>query len=99
MPIVKMAEQDRPTYGTLSFLRKVKPHHISREPQLIDPYVYETLSEFLGPDALNEFDGYSRSFYSLKGHYEHLWKYDIPIVSPPTDPLLTLATEADRSNP
>lgn len=91
MSIVKMSELDRPTFNTLQYLTKVKPHWITKDPQLIDPFVEATLKEFLDPESLDQFQGYTRSFYTLEGHYQNLWLYDRQITRKPKDPLLTRA--------
>lgn len=75
---------DRPTnFGKVRYLTTVRPHPIRREPQLIDPYVKYALTELHGPDVLQQFEGYTRSFYTLEGHYENLWNYDVPEVKRP----------------
>lgn len=97
---VKNIEMDRPTHNTLRYITKVRPHMIRREPLLVDPFVYDTLSNTLGVNVIQEYGQYTRSFYSLEGHYENLWKYDRLILPKPQDPLLDLAisisTEAFR---
>lgn len=91
--ILKRQEMDRPTHNSLKYLTKVQPHHLQRENFLVDPYVYETLQEFLDVDSIDEFDRYTRSFYSLEGHYENLWNYDRVIEPKPDDPLLEQAIQ------
>lgn len=87
---------DRPTNFTLQYLTTVRPHKINRENFLIDPFVYETLSETLGIDVVEEFGQYTRSYYTVEGHYKNLWKYDRPILPKPQDPLLDIAIERTR---
>lgn len=87
---------DRPTNQTLQYLTRVKPHRIVKDPFLVDPYVLESLGELLGADPVEEFGRYTRSFYTLEGHYENLWKYDRAILPKPDDPLLTQAIEYTR---
>lgn len=94
--LVKMSEIDRPTFGTLKYLTKVAPHPIQKEPWLIDPWAHSLLSDLLGSSPVEEFGMYTRSFYSLSGHYEHLWKYDRPILPKPNDPDLDLAIAHTR---
>lgn len=86
-----MSESDRPTFNTLQYLTKVKPHPIRKSPQIIDHFVLETLQEYLNEETLIEFQGYTRSFYTLQGHYANLWLYDRPIVQKPKDRVLDLA--------
>lgn len=86
-----MTELDRPTHNTLQYLTTVRPHHIRRDPWLIDKWTHETLSELLGYDAVEEFGRHTRSFYSLEGHYENLWSYDRPILKKPNDKYLEMA--------
>lgn len=78
-----MCEKDRPTFNSLKFLTSVRGHKITKDPQIIDPYVYDTLEQFIPGSVLDDFSGYTRSFYSLEGHYDNLWLYDRPIVNKP----------------
>lgn len=82
---------DRPTYHTLDFITTVRPHFIRRENFLIDPFVYDTLTDIFGLNVVEEYGNYTRSFYTLEGHYENLWKYDRKVLPKPQDPLLDLA--------
>lgn len=88
MKIMKRQEVDRPSSHSLRYLTTVRPHHINREPWLVDPFVKSTLEQFFGLDVVQEFGRYTRSFYTLEGHYSNLWKYDRPILPKPTDPVL-----------
>lgn len=69
---------DRPTNNTLVYLTQVGPHRIKKEPQLRDPYVEAALIDLLGDLSLTEFKDYTRSYYTLEGHYGNLWFYDRP---------------------
>lgn len=89
-------EMDRPTHETLTFITSVRPHLINRDQFLIDPFVYETLSETFGIDVIEEYGNYTRSYYTLAGHYDNLWKYDRKIQQKPQDPILDLAIEKAR---
>lgn len=95
---VKRNEMDRPTNYTLEFVQRVKPHHITRDPWLVDPYVKESLEELIGRSAVEEFGSYTRSFYTLEGHYSNLWKYDQPITPPINDPIFDLAVQKARES-
>lgn len=83
--MLKMMRQiDRPTENdNLIYLKTVKPHKIVREDQLVDPYVANTLTEILGSNCLEYYKDYTRSFYTLEGHYKNLWLYDRLITSRP----------------
>nr|APG78242.1 RdRp [Hubei partiti-like virus 56] len=94
--IIKRNEMDRPTNNSLQYLTTVRPHKINRENLLVDQFVHETLSESLGIDVVEEFGQYTRSFYTLEGHYHNLWKYDRIILPKPDDPLLDMAIERTR---
>lgn len=87
---------DRPTNNTLIFLTRVQAHKIVRDERLCDPYVYSSLEEIIGREALDEFEGFTRSFYSLEGHYANLWLYDRPFRPRCTDPVYTTAVEITR---
>lgn len=91
-------EEDRPTQNTLQYLTRVRPHHIHREDWLIDPFAYDTLSHTLGVNVVEEFGEYTRSYYTLEGHYQNLWNYDRRILTKPTDCRLQLAIERARSD-
>lgn len=93
---IKNMEMDRPTRNSLDFITTVRPHLINRDPFLVDPFVYETLTDSFGIDVIQEYGNYTRSFYTLEGHYENLWKYDRIIVPKPQDPLLDLAISIAR---
>jgi len=93
MSILRRNEMDRPTRNTLVYLTRVKPHYLQNAGVLKDPFVEQCLTEMLGPDVITDFDGYSRAFYSLEGHYWNLWKYDRPHAPMPTDPALQQAIE------
>lgn len=82
---------DRPTRNSLQFITSVRPHLIHREPFLVDPFVFDTLSNHVGLDVVQEFGNYTRSYYTLEGHYDNLWKYDRIITPKPQDPILDLA--------
>lgn len=94
--IIKNIEMDRPTNFTLDYITKVRPHLIRRDNFLIDPFVYDTLSSYIGVDVVKEFGDYTRSFYTLEGHYKNLWNYDRPILPKPQDSILDLAIEISR---
>lgn len=87
--LVRRSEMDRPTNNTLTYLKRVAPHKIRKDPWLRDEFVHECLSELMESDVIEEFGEYTRSFYTLEGHYYNIWKYDIPIVPMPRDPVLT----------
>lgn len=89
--IIKNMESDRPSKRTLQYITKVRPHLIQRENFLVDNFVYDTLTNSLGVNVVEEFGQYTRSFYTLEGHYENLWKYDQSILPKPQDPILDLA--------
>lgn len=76
---------DRPSFNTLEYVQRVKPHHIVRDPWLVDPFVQECLEEMLGCSAVEAFGSYTRSYYTLEGHYQNLWYYDRPYSPRPTD--------------
>lgn len=95
--LLKRNEMDRPTYNTLRYLTTVKPHLIRRDPFLIDEYARQSLFELLGEDPVEEFGRYTRSFYTLEGHYQNLWLYDRTVVSKPIDPVLELAISHVRA--
>jgi hypothetical protein len=96
MRIMKRYESDRPTFNTLQYLTKVAPHKIQRENFLVDQFVYDTLTDIFGINVVEEFGNYTRSFYTLEGHYANLWKYDRKILPKPQDPLLDIAIEKTR---
>lgn len=89
---------NRPTNFTLEFVRRVKPHRIVRDPWLVDPYVKESLEELLNADVVNVFGTYTRSFYTLEGHYQNLWNYDRPYIARPESETLdrAISITADR---
>lgn len=89
--IVHRNEMDRPTNNTLQYLTTVQPHFIEREPFLIDNFVHDTLLTYIGENAVDEFVGMTRSYYTLEGHYHNLWKYDRQILRKPRDPRLEMA--------
>lgn len=86
-------EMDRPTHNTLTYLTRVAPHRIRKDPWIIDKFVQECLAELMESNTVIEFGEYTRSFYTLEGHYYNIWKYDIPIVGKPDDPVLELAIQ------
>lgn len=88
---IRNYEMDRPTNNSLIFLTTVRPFSRPTCDRLIDPFVYSSLSDILGIDVIEEFGAYTRSFYTLEGHYSNLWKYDRPILPAPTDPLYKAA--------
>nr|UJQ88336.1 MAG: RNA-dependent RNA polymerase [North shore virus] len=81
-------EMDRSTNNSLIYLTQVRPHLITREPRLIDPWVRAALDDTLGADSVYEFGEYSSSFYSMEGHYHNLRLYDRVITPKPKLPLL-----------
>lgn len=83
--VFKRSEMDRPTFNTLEYVQRVKPHHIVRDPWLVDPFVKECLEEMLGCTAVEAFGLYTRSYYTPEGHYHNLWNYDRPYIPRPTD--------------
>lgn len=91
-----MAEADRPTFNSLRYLTKVRPHHISRDPWIIDHWAHGLLSDLYGTDAVNVFGRYTRSLYTLDGHYQNLWLFDRPILPKPDDPDLDIAIAHTR---
>lgn len=95
-----MSESDRPTFNSLKFLTKVKPHHITRDSQLVDEWTRSILQDLIGHDPVEEFSEYTRSFYTLEGHYKNLWSFDRPIRSKPRnirlDKAIFLTKEAFR---
>lgn len=93
MSVLRRCEMDRPTRNTLVYLTRVKPHYLQNAGVLKDPFVETCLNELIGPEAVSDFDGYSRAFYSLEGHYWNLWKYDQPHIPMPDDPDLQLAID------
>lgn len=92
--MARQSELDRPTFNSLKYLTRVAPHKITRYPLLVDEFVRESLEELMGTNTVEEFGQYTRSFYTLEGHYANLWKYDIPITGRPNDPVLERAIEA-----
>lgn len=92
-----MQQSDRPTNNTLVYLTKVRPHPIRRHEQLRDPYVEEALSDLLGYDIIDTYKEYTRSFYTLEGHYRNLWLYDRPFVPKIQDPVYNDALEHTRA--
>lgn len=93
---LRRMEMDRPTRNSLQFITSVRPHLIRRDNFLVDPFVYDTLSDTFGVDVVEEFGSYTRSFYTLEGHYHNLWLYDRKILPKPQDPLLDLAIRISR---
>lgn len=89
--IIKRYEMDRPTNYSLEYKTTVKPHLIAKDPFLVDDFVYDTLSTRFGQEIVEDFVGYTRSYYTLEGHYHNLWKYDRPIQRKPQDPHLDMA--------
>lgn len=92
--VVRHSEMDRPTNNTLRYLTKVAPHRIVKDPWLVDDFIRKSLEELMGTNSVDEFGQYTRSFYTLEGHYSNLWKYDINIVARPIDPVIQQAIEA-----
>ncbi|PHT96187.1 hypothetical protein BC332_34887 [Capsicum chinense] len=86
----------RPTKNTLLYLTKVRGHEIRRGPQTVDPYVLRALRDFLTEPELAEFFQYTRSFYTIEGHYSNLWHYDKEITPRPTHPAYQAAVEHVR---
>nr|APG78164.1 RdRp [Beihai partiti-like virus 11] len=62
--------------GRVYPVARVAPHYITRPDRIIDPYMYEALSDLLSEETLRHFDTSTRSYYTLDGHYANLWKYD-----------------------
>nr|UNI73917.1 MAG: RNA-dependent RNA polymerase [brine shrimp partiti-like virus 4]UNI73918.1 MAG: RNA-dependent RNA polymerase [brine shrimp partiti-like virus 4]UNI73919.1 MAG: RNA-dependent RNA polymerase [brine shrimp partiti-like virus 4] len=83
---------------SVSHLTRVKPHMIDREAILTDPFVEDTLKDMYGPEFTQTFQGYSRSFYTLEGHYANIASFDRPITSRPVDPLYYAAIESTRNS-
>lgn len=94
MKIFNVHEMDRPTSNSLEYVMRLKPHPRGSTATIVDPYVYQILIEWLEPEDFIWYKDYTRSYYTLSGHYSRLWEYDIPIVSRPSDPALTLAIQA-----
>lgn len=92
----RLHDMDRPTNNTLIYLTKVRPHPIKRDDQLRDPYVEEALRYVYSEDIVGSFKEYTRSFYTLEGHYANLWLYDRPFLDPPLDPLYYMAASHTR---
>lgn len=84
----KRNEMDRPTSNSLVYLTKVRPQKFDHYDHLVDPYIHNILANTIGIDTIKEFGHYTRSFYTLEGHYSNLWKYDRPILPAPTHHLL-----------
>lgn len=84
---------DRPTNNTLVYLTKVRPHKIIRDTQLKDPYVEQSLTDLIGSDSMLHFKEYTRSYYTLEGHYCNLWLYDRPFYPQINDPLFDIAIQ------
>lgn len=82
---------DRPTHNSLVYLTSVQPHHIQRENFLVDEFVKQTLEDDFGYDVVQQFGEYTRSFYTLEGHYQNLWNYDRKIMPKPQDQRLERA--------
>nr|UYL95496.1 MAG: RNA-dependent RNA polymerase [Lhasa Parti tick virus 1] len=89
-------DMDRPTFNSLTYLTTVRPHPLHKDPRIVDPYVYTALKDLIGRDPIEAFGRYTRSFYTLEGHYSNLWKYDKVITPKPEDPLLDQAIEVTR---
>lgn len=96
MSIIKRNEMDRPTHNSLTYLTRVKPHHITRDAITIDHFMRNMMIEYYGFDPINEFEGTTRSFYSIEGHYANLWNFDRQIIQAPEDPLFIQAIEHTR---
>ncbi len=92
----RMAECDRPSFNTLTFLTKVKPHLIVKDDVYVDTFNRQMIVELYGSDIVKEYEGTTRSFYSLEGHYSNLWKYDLPIIAEPSDLILDEAIELTK---
>jgi hypothetical protein len=80
-------------FGSIRYITRVAPHRISRDPQLIDPFVYQAMSDIWGDELLKSFVGYTRSFYTLAGHYQNLWNFGVPHLSRPSDRLYAEAVK------
>lgn len=93
---MKRSEMDRPTFNTLEYISRVRPHRIVREPWLVDHFAEECLSEMLDTSSVTAFGEFTRSFYTEEGHYDNLWKYDRPLLPRPTDPDFYKAVEHTR---
>ena len=61
--------------GGLLYLKNLRPHHIHKDDRIIDPYVQEAIAELQGHDLADDFINVTRSYYTLEGHYDNLWKY------------------------
>lgn len=100
MNLYKYSEMDRPTFESLQFLTRVKPHHIVKEPLYVDHFIRAMFYELYGLDLLKEFEGTTRSHYSLEGHYQNQWNFDKAITLKPSDAILDeairIASEAFR---
>lgn len=96
MKLILRNEMDRPTHNTLKYLTTVKPHKIIREPMLVDQFVFDAMTDTFGIDVIKEFGEYTRSFYTLEGHYENLWKYDRKTLRKPADFMLNVAIARTR---
>lgn len=69
---------------------------IHREGGLIDQFAYECLTDLIGEDKITEYHGYSRSYYTLEGHYSNLWNFDQKILPKPIDTDLNEAIQYVR---
>lgn len=85
---------DRPTNNTLVYLTKVRKHPIVPEEQLRDPFVEQSIREVLSESLLEEFESFTKSYYTLEGHYANLWLYDRPLTNRTDDPVYYQALES-----
>lgn len=93
MVIFKNNEMDRKSFNSLRYLTTVRPHHITRDPWIVDPFVYNAVSDLYGTDPIDLLGEYTRSHYTLEGHYYNLWNFDRKIEPKPSDPLIDRAIE------
>lgn len=89
--MIQNIERDRPTNHSLIYLTHVASHKITKEPQYKDDFVVQLLNESYGSHVADNIKGYTRSYYTLKGHYTNLWLYGRPITDKPQDTLIDVA--------
>ncbi len=88
MNIVKSKEMDWPTFNSLTYLTTVRGHPIVPKPICIDEFNRALIIELYSVDLVKTFEGTTRSYYTIEGHYQNLWLYDQKIVKRPYDPAI-----------
>jgi hypothetical protein len=77
----------RPPERSLTFLKQREPQtHREEEVHLVDPYFEEAAKDLIPKADFERLQGYTRSYYTVEGHYETTMKYNQLVQKPPQEP-------------